>query len=466
VADRNADLSAEAARVVLLPDRLDYLAPLLRYSRRVVARIRSSILIFAFGINFVAVGFAAFGLLPPAAAATVHQAASLLVILNCVRLLYEGRAAAPRGERGWRRFRLLAAPVDRLTTGWTAFNTGRRRTVHRLEHALEDSPARLQSLAPRLLRPAPVVVAAVWAASGLRVIAPQEVGLVQRFGRHTGTELGPGLHWRLPWPVDQVKRVEPNRLRTAAVGTPRASATSAGERPSYEWNVRHAGFTEAAPLERLMLTGDENLVEVAARIHYRVADAAAFTFRTTDPATLVEQSAEQSLRTVLAGHPPGDGLTGKRQQIEAAWRRHLGNRLDRLEAGVEVVSATIQDAHPPLDVVDAFREAASALEERETLIDEAEGYALADHRAANQRKAIATLEHSHATANECRLKQDAITATTDARIFGLHYGIPALVYGPRAECIHGANERVNLESVRRVTQTIALFVAAWCGLER
>ena len=70
-----ADLSAEAAQVVLLPDRLDYLAPLLRYARRVVARIRSSILIFAFGINFVAVGFAAFGWLPPAAAAIVHQAA-------------------------------------------------------------------------------------------------------------------------------------------------------------------------------------------------------------------------------------------------------------------------------------------------------------------------------------------------------------------------------------------------------
>ena len=125
-----------------------------------------------------------------------------------------------------------------------------------------------------------------------------------------------------------------------------------------------------------MLTGDENLVEVAARIHYRVADAAAFAFATADPAVLVEASAERSLRTVLASHSLDDVLTGKRDGIETAWRRHLGAQLDALGAGVEVVSATVQDAHPPLDVVDAFRDAASALEERETLIDEAEGYAL------------------------------------------------------------------------------------------
>ena len=369
-----ADLSAEAAQVVLLPDRLDYLAPLLRYSRRVVARIRSSILIFAFGINFVAVGFAAFGWLPPAAAAIVHQAASLLVILNCVRLLYEGRAVAEREARGWRRIPVLAGPVDGLAAGWSAWNAGRRRAVHRLEHALENAPARVRAAAPRMLRAAPFALAAVWAASGLRTIDPQEVGLVQRFGRHVGGELGPGLHWRLPWPVDRVTRVEPHRLRVAAVGSPRSAAQAPPQ--SYEWNVRHAGFDDAPPLERLMLTGDENLVEVAARIHYRVADAAAFAFATADPALLVEASAERSLRTVLAGHSLDDVLTGERAGIEKAWQTHLAALLESLGAGVEVVSATVQDAHPPLDVVDAFRDAASALEQRETLIDEAEGYAL------------------------------------------------------------------------------------------
>lgn len=376
-----ADLSAEAAQVVLLPDRLDYLAPLLRYSRRVVARIRSSILIFAFGINFVAVGFAAFGWLPPAAAAIVHQAASLLVILNCVRLLYEGRAVAERQGGRLGRFPALAGAAEGMAAGWRSWNAGRREAVHRLEHALEDSPARLRSLAPQLLRAAPFVLFAVWAASGVRMIAPQEVGLAQRFGRHVGGELGPGLHWRWPWPVDRVTRVEPQRLRVAAVGSPRSPAPTeasgaAAAEATYEWNVRHAGFDDTPPLERLMLTGDENLVEVAARIHYRIADSAAFAFGAADPALVVEASAERSLRTVLASHSLNDVLTGKREGIERAWSEHLAAVLDRLGIGVEVVSATVQDAHPPLDVVDAFRDAASALEERETLIDQAEGYAL------------------------------------------------------------------------------------------
>jgi len=68
------------------------------------------------------------------------------------------------------------------------------------------------------------------------------------------------------------------------------------------------------------------------------------------------------------------------------------------------------------------------------------------------------------TGNE--LESFAVTATTDARFFGLYADIPALVYGPTAENIHGFNERVNLDSVKRITQSIALFITKWCGLEK
>jgi len=63
------------------------------------------------------------------------------------------------------------------------------------------------------------------------------------------------------------------------------------------------------------------------------------------------------------------------------------------------------------------------------------------------------------------LVREAITATTDARFFGLYADTPALVYGPRAEAIHGFNERVDLESMRRITKATALFIADWCGTE-
>lgn len=95
----------------------------------------------------------------------------------------------------------------------------------------------------------------------------------------------------------------------------------------------------------------------------------------------------------------------------------------------------------------------------------AEGYALSDDTSKTANQAIAALETAHTTVTGTDLNKLAITATTDARFFGLYADTPALVYGPKAEAIHGFNERVDLESMRRVTQATALFITNWCGLE-
>lgn len=95
----------------------------------------------------------------------------------------------------------------------------------------------------------------------------------------------------------------------------------------------------------------------------------------------------------------------------------------------------------------------------------AQGYALAEDDSPSAKQAINALEIAHGTVTGNALDRSSITATTDARFFGLYADTPALVYGPRAEAIHGFNERVDLESVRRVTRTTALFIASWCGLE-
>ena len=97
---------------------------------------------------------------------------------------------------------------------------------------------------------------------------------------------------------------------------------------------------------------------------------------------------------------------------------------------------------------------------------QAEGYALSEDAGAAARAAIGALERAHCAVTGRDLSKLAITATTDARFFGLYGDTPALVYGPKAEAIHGFNERVDLDSVRRVTQSAALFIADWCGLEK
>lgn len=95
----------------------------------------------------------------------------------------------------------------------------------------------------------------------------------------------------------------------------------------------------------------------------------------------------------------------------------------------------------------------------------AEGYALSQDSSANAASAIVALDTAHRAATGEKLVREAITATTDARFFGLYADTPALVYGPRAEAIHGFNERVELESMRRVTKATAMFIADWCGVE-
>lgn len=96
---------------------------------------------------------------------------------------------------------------------------------------------------------------------------------------------------------------------------------------------------------------------------------------------------------------------------------------------------------------------------------QAEGYALSQDQSPVATLAIKTLEGAHAAATGEALETEAITATTDARFFGLYANTPALVYGPKAEAIHGFNERVSLESMRRITKATALFIANWCGVE-
>jgi len=95
----------------------------------------------------------------------------------------------------------------------------------------------------------------------------------------------------------------------------------------------------------------------------------------------------------------------------------------------------------------------------------AEGYALTRDSSANAASAILALEEAHRSVSGEALEREAITATTDARFFGLYANTPALVYGPRAESIHGFNERVELESMRRITKATAIFIADWCSTE-
>ena len=142
--------------------------------------------------------------------------------------------------------------------------------------------------------------------------------------------------------------------------------------------------------------------------------------------------------------------------FDARWGLFPGQDMDAVKAEIEAVIFEAARKNPflsntmPEIIFEGFQ---------------AEGYALSADKSAAAMAAIDTLERAHGAINAKPLDRIAITATTDARFFGLYADTPALVYGPRAEAIHGFNERVELDSVKRVTKATALFIAAWCGTE-
>src|SRR5262249_52113387 len=181
----------------------------LKLSRTPVAVIRQNIVGFAFGLNAVAMGSAAFGWLGPVAAAILHQAGSLLVLLNAMRLLVFGDWAnlGPiRVARGWGA--ALARLDDRLDPG---------RAV--------DALLRSWRVVTVLGLLAALIMYMTW---GWTAIGPDEVGLLQRQGRYRGV-LEPGLHLRWPPPFERVRRLAPARVRSLEIGfrTARALAKDA-----------------------------------------------------------------------------------------------------------------------------------------------------------------------------------------------------------------------------------------------
>ena len=167
--------------------------------------------------------------------------------------------------------------------------------------------------------------------TGVTIVGPDELGVVQRFGRRLPSPLWPGLCYRIPWPIEQVTKIKPSRIQVAELGFrtlgKEGSQTETGEPPAYEWNLQHrSGRYERRPDEALMLTGDENLIEVNAVVQYSVVSADKFLFSTTDPNTLIRVAAESALRSLIGQNTLDAALTTGRTEIERDARALLQAR--------------------------------------------------------------------------------------------------------------------------------------------
>jgi Cu+-exporting ATPase len=367
------DIAAEAGDVVLMGDPLRSLPLLVRLSRQMVRIIHQNIVWFAFVVNAIGIVFTAWLwplLMPegwyeqsPLAAVVYHQLGSLAVLLNSMRLLWFDRAAE---SPFWQR---LKGRFD-LADLWVSRHLDPGELGHWLEHHA------LGTIAAVVL-----LLLALYAATGLRIVAPDEVALVRRFGGFH-EELAPGWHWRYPWPVDDVTRVS-QQVRTVDIGF-RTVAGKDRATGALTWSSAHRRENRV-PDEALMLTGDGNLLDLLVSVRYRVADPRVFLFEVKNGEDVIRASAEATLRTMVAGRPFPELLTAERGSFQREALRRLKLAADRHGShglGVEFDSIAIVDLHPPSEVVDAYYEVARAMERRDQRINAARAKATKMEKAA------------------------------------------------------------------------------------
>lgn len=207
---------------------------------------------------------------------------------------------------------------------------------------------------------------AVWLASGIYIVQPDEAGVVLRFGAYDRS-VDPGPHYHLPWPIEEVYRPKVTQVRQTEVGY--RSRSSGG--------VFQQGQVQAVDEEAAMLTGDENVVNVQFNIQYHIKPgdgAVDYLFNVTQPDAVVKKAAEAAMREVIGKTTLETALTEGRVKVQDEVTELLQDILDRYRVGVQVVAVQMQAVQPPSEVSEAFKDVASAREDKQRLANEAEAY--------------------------------------------------------------------------------------------
>jgi len=207
------------------------------------------------------------------------------------------------------------------------------------------------------------ILAIVWAASGLYRVLPDEQGVVLRFGKFVKTTQ-PGLNYHIPFPVESVLTPKVTKVNRMDVGF-RSGADSGFS----------SGGVADVPEESLMLTGDENIVNIDFSVFWVIKDAGNFLFKIQDPQGTVKAAAETAMREVIARSNIQPILTEGRSRIEIETQEIIQMILDEYNSGIQITQVQTQKADPPDQVIDAFRDVQAARADMERSKNEAEAYA-------------------------------------------------------------------------------------------
>jgi membrane protease subunit HflK len=191
---------------------------------------------------------------------------------------------------------------------------------------------------------------AVWLVfTSFHSISPGQRGVVTRFGRYTST-LGPGVSMTFPAPIDRVKKIDVENIRTIDLGS--------------------------AGADDLMLTGDQNLLDLAYSVRWNIRTPELYLFQMAQPDETIREVAESAMRAVVSRVSLNDAMGDKRAEIETQVAENMQRILDSYHSGIQVQGIAIKQADPPEAVNDAFKQVTAAQQDAQTYINNANAYAL------------------------------------------------------------------------------------------
>ncbi len=239
-----------------------------------------------------------------------------------------------------------------------------------LEELLKRSQEKLRQALPRGFGGGgtlivALIVVVVWLASGFYIVNPDEQGVVLRFGAFNRST-APGINYHFPWPIETAQTPQVTHENQLNVGyiLPRQSANSEAPRD--------------VPEESLMLTGDENIVDINFTVFWVIKDASAFLFNVENPGVddaTIKAVAESAMREVVGKNQIEPILTADREPIQEEVRTLMQRILDSYAAGVTVTRVQMQKADPPAQVLEAYRDVQAARTDQDRMRNEAEAYA-------------------------------------------------------------------------------------------
>lgn len=248
--------------------------------------------------------------------------------------------------------------------------------IERLKASLPNIPGIGGAGSVGLIFAALIVIAIIWAGTGFYTVGPDQEAVLRTFGKFTGTTSG-GLHWHYPSPIGKRNVVAVTTTRRMELGF-RSGAD---------------GFTVAQSVtnESLMITGDENIVDVQAVVQYRIADLQSFLFQVDDPGDAdrgipagrpdgrtLRDISETALRQVVGARNIDDVLTTEKEQVQTEVLLKMRELATDYNTGIDVLQVLLQNVNPPLEVQSAFEDVVRAREDRERLINLAEAYQAAE----------------------------------------------------------------------------------------